>query len=105
LKANKAYVTEIRFESQSDELTFGVLDNSDQQNESESSSENEPKPEDQNEKEADKQEDQKNDSAPTEEPQKINALYERLLQEMESKSEPLEQASRPARIPNNGRDY
>lgn len=105
LNANKAYVTEISFESQSDELTFGVLDNSDQQNESESSSENQPNPEDQNEKEADKQEEQKNDSSPTEEPQKINALYERLLQEMESKSEPLEQASRPARIPNNGRDY
>ena len=38
-------------------------------------------------------------------PQEVNALYERLLQEMESKSEPLEQeirmiGSRPA-----GRDY
>jgi Ca-activated chloride channel family protein len=104
-KPNKAYEIELYFESQSNELKFGVFDNSDQQNESESPSENDSNPDDQNEQQSDQQEDQQNEASPTQEPKEVNALYERLLQETESKSEPLEQARRPARIPNNGRDY
>ena len=37
--------------------------------------------------------------------QEVNALYERLLQEMESKSKPLDQQTNPVRVLNNGRDY
>ena len=38
-------------------------------------------------------------------PEEVNALYERLLQEMESKSEPLEQEVQAIDNLTTGRDY
>ena len=38
-------------------------------------------------------------------PDEVNALYKRLLQETESKSEPLTQDDQRVRALNNGRDY
>ena len=105
IEERKAYLTWVDFGSQSDNLNFGVHDKSNQQGEPQSSPQEQAKPENQGEEEEENSENQESESQADQVPQEINALYERLLQETESKSEPLEQALRPAGILKNGRDY
>ena len=106
IEEKKAYLTWVDFETPSTGLDFGVQDNSNQENESESSnqkndseSSNESNPEPENEA-------NNSDTTSQEQvPKEVNALYERLLQEMESRSEPLEQDLKILESANSGRDY
>ncbi|MDG1138390.1 MAG: VWA domain-containing protein [Opitutales bacterium] len=100
IEQRKAYLTWVDFGSQSDELNFGVYDKSNQQGQPQAASQEQADPEAQ-----DTEEDEESESQMEQVPQEINALYERLLQETESKSEPLEQTLPPAGILKNGRDY
>jgi molecular chaperone GrpE (heat shock protein) len=93
----------VDYESPSDSLLFGVQDN--QQQDSQSSENNQtqqPQPGDQD-NDQNTQESESSDNAP---PEEVNALYERLLQEMESKSKNLDDEKQRAigTIPK-GRDY
>ncbi|MBT3637389.1 MAG: VWA domain-containing protein [Opitutae bacterium] len=103
--ARKAYLTWLDFESMSENLDFGVQ---------------EPASENQNQQDGNPEQNQTQDtpSKPSQEkkpgeegkteepfPQEVNALYERLLQEMESKSEPLGQEAKAVSSRANGRDY
>ena len=102
IEQRKAYLAWVDFESSSENLDFGLKEPEQQQDGS-------PEPQEEQSQANDpssKNEDSKEEGDGAEPlPQEVNALYERLLQEMESKSEPLEQeirmiGSRPA-----GRDY
>ncbi len=97
IEIKKAYLAWTDFDSPSLNLDFGIQDNPNQDNNS-SGSQNQPNPTPQNESA-----DPSNSSKP--EPDEVNALYERLLQEMESVSEPLEQKLQPKTIQGLGRDY
>ena len=97
IEANKAYLTWVDFESISENLNFGIQDNSnDDQNSS--SKQNQPSP-------SPPQEEKNDGNEPPPMPEEVNALYERLLQEMESKSEPLEQEVQAIDNLTTGRDY
>ena len=103
IEEKKAYLTWVDYESPSDSLLFGVQDN--QQQDSQSSENNQtqqPKPGDQD-NDQNTQESESSENAP---PEEVNALYERLLQEMESKSKNLDDEKQRAigTIPK-GRDY
>ena len=101
IEDKKAYLTWIDYESASKPLLFGVRDNSEQG--SGSSDNNQSQPQDSSTQE----QDQKNQNSENEnnlQPQEVNALYERLLQEMESKSKKLEEVQIIGTVPN-GRDY
>ena len=103
IEEKKAYLTWVDYESPSDSLLFGVQDN--QQQDSQSSENNQtqqPKPGDQD-NDQNSQESESSENAP---PEEVNALYERLLQEMESKSKNLDDEKQRAigTIPK-GRDY
>ena len=91
------------YESPSDSLLFGVQDN--QQQDSQSSENNQTQQSQTGDQDNDqnKQESESSENTPTEE---VNALYERLLQEMESKSKNLDDEKQRAigTIPM-GRDY
>jgi hypothetical protein len=105
IEARKAYLTWVDFESVSENLDFGVQ---------------EPASENQNQQDGNPEQNQTQDtpSEPSQEkkpgeegkteeplPREVNALYERLLQEMESKSEPLGQEAKAVGSRANGRDY
>jgi Ca-activated chloride channel family protein len=94
----KAYLAWVDFESTSENLDFGIQDNS-QEDQNSSDPQNQPPPSEPQENE--EKEGDSNDDIPEE----INALYERLLQEMESKSEPLEQDVEAVQAITTGRDY
>ena len=97
IEAIKAYLTWVDFESISENLNFGIQDNSnDDQNSS--SKQNQPSP-------SPPQEEKNDGNEPPPMPEEVNALYERLLQEMESKSEPLEQEVQAIDNLTTGRDY
>ena len=103
IEEKKAYLTWVDYESPSDSLLFGVQDN--QQQDSQSSENNQtqqPQPGDQD-NDQNTQESESSENAP---PEEVNALYERLLQEMESKSKNLDDEKQRAvgTIPK-GRDY
>ena len=101
IEDKKAYLTWIDYESPSSPLIFGVQDNSEE--ESQSSDNNQSQPQDS----SPQNQDQKNQSSENQnnvQPQEVNALYERLLQEMESKSKKLEEEQIIGTVPN-GRDY
>ena len=98
IEEHKAYLTWVDFEQSSKPMFFGIQDRSEGNSSSESSPQNNPNPER-------IEEDEENKEAKTPSTEEVNALYERLLQETESKSEPLEND-----IPNSnpvqaGRDY
>ena len=98
IEEHKAYLTWVDFEQSSKPMFFGIQDRSEGNSSSESSPQNNPNPER-------IEEDEENKEAKTPSNEEVNALYERLLQETESKSEPLEND-----IPNSnpvqaGRDY
>lgn len=97
IEDNKAYLAWVDFESASENLDFGIQDNSnDDQNSS--SKQNQPSP-------SQPQEEKSEGNEPPPMPEEVNALYERLLQEMESKSEPLEQEVQTVDNLTTGRDY
>ena len=96
----KGYLTWVDFESTSDPLIFGIQDNT------ESQENNQSQP--QQSRSDNNQESQENSSEKNEQirPEEVNALYERLLQEMESKSKNLDDENQKiiGTIPQ-GRDY
>ncbi|MBN38262.1 MAG: hypothetical protein CMI29_07315 [Opitutae bacterium] len=103
IESKKAYLTWVDFESMSDSLDFGV-----QEPPSENQNQQEKNPEQNQTQNApsepsEKQEKEGAQSDPL--PQEVNALYERLLQEMESKSEPLGQERKAVGSRASGRDY
>ena len=98
IEDNKAYLAWVDFESTSENLDFGIQDNN-QEDQNSSDQQNQPStpsPQTNEEKEGD---------ATESIPEEVNALYERLLQEMESKSEPLEQEVQATQSITSGRDY
>jgi len=98
IEENKAYLAWTDFESKSENLDFGIQDNNQQdQNSTKPQSKPQPSPPE------DPQDNKNSESQPL--PEEINALYERLLQEMESKSEPLEQEVEAIHSTTSGRDY
>lgn len=98
IEEKKAYLAWTDFESKSENLDFGIQDNSQQdQNSSNPQNQSNPAPPE------DPQENKNSEPQPL--PEEINALYERLLQEMESKSEPLEQEVEAIHSITSGRDY
>ena len=97
IESNKAYLTWVDFESTSENLNFGIQDNNNNDQNS-SSKQNQPSP-------SPPQEEKKDGNEPPPMPEEVNALYERLLQEMESKSEPLEQEVQVIDNLTTGRDY
>ncbi len=105
LESKKAYLSWVDFESSAENLDFGIQDQSNQQdssnpeqNQSQASQQETPENPEENK-------DQEETEAQEPLPQEVNALYERLLQEMESKSEPLQQEIRVVNSKANGRDY
>jgi hypothetical protein len=99
LKNRKAYLTWVDFESVSQNLDFGIQDNNqDDQNSSDQQNPATPPPPSEGD-----EEENENLNEPV--PEEVNALYERLLQEMESKSEPLEQEVQAVQAITSGRDY
>ena len=98
IEDRKAYLTWVDFESVSQNLDFGIQDNS-QEDQNSSDQQNPATPPPPSESE----EDNENSNEPA--PEEVNALYERLLQEMESKSEPLEQEVQAVQSITSGRDY
>jgi Ca-activated chloride channel family protein len=96
IEDNKAYLAWVDFESTSENLDFGIQDNN-QEDQNSSDKQNRPSPPQMNE--------EKKDDAKEPIPEEVNALYERLLQEMESKSEPLEQEIQAIQAITSGRDY
>jgi Ca-activated chloride channel family protein len=103
IEEKKAYLTWVDYESPSDSLLFGVQDN--QQQDSQSSENNQTQQPQTGEQENDQntQESESSENAP---PTEVNALYERLLQEMESKSKNLyDEKQRAIRTTPKRRDY
>ena len=101
IEDKKAYLTWIDYESPSSPLIFGVQDNPEE--ESQSSDNNQSQPQDSSPQNQD-QKNQHSENGKKAQPQEVNALYERLLQEMESKSKKLEEEQIIGTVPN-GRDY
>ena len=98
IEENKAYLAWTDFESKSENLDFGIQDNNQQDQNS-----TKPQSQPQTSPPEDPQDNKNSESQPL--PEEINALYERLLQEMESKSEPLEQEVEAVQSTTSGRDY
>jgi len=103
LEEAEAYLAWINFEAPSELLLFGVQDSgsgggSDSQDQQASASE-------QSDASQSDSADQQDASAAQPEPQEVNALYERLLQEMESRSQPLDQEVQALQPTAVGRDY
>ena len=98
IEENKAYLAWTDFESKSENLDFGIQDNNQQDQNS-----TKPQSQPQSSPPEDPQDKKNSESQPL--PEEINALYERLLQEMESKSEPLEQEFEAIHSTTSGRDY
>ena len=80
IEEKKGYLTWVDFESTSDPLIFGIQDNTESQDNNQTQT--------QQSRSDDNQASQDNSSEKNEliRPEEVNALYERLLQEMESKS-------------------
>ena len=100
IEEKKGYLTWVDFESTSDPLIFGIQDNTESQDNNQSQP--------QQSRSDNNQESQENNSEKNEQirPEEVNALYERLLQEMESKSKNLDDENQKiiGTIPQ-GRDY
>ena len=106
LEAKKAYLSWVDFESSVKNLNFGIQNPADQDDQESPSSpeQNQPQPSEPESPE-NGEESEGDEDAEELPPQEVNALYERLLQEMESKSEPLQQEVRVIDSKANGRDY
>ena len=91
------------YESPSENLLFGVQDKSQQDSQPSENNQNQQPQTGKQSDEQQNQESQLNEEAQAEE---VNALYERLLQEMESQSKNLnDEKQRVLGIVPNGRDY
>lgn len=104
---NNAYLTWVNFENSPDPLLFGIFDQQAGNNSSQSE-QSENKDQDDGQSGENKQsnsgdENVKELAEPT--PDEVSGLYERLLQEMESKSEPLPQEIQSIKAVGTGRDY
>ena len=101
IEDNKAYLTWVDFEKNSAPLNFGLQQDSNSSNTSQSEdSQQSDQSESQN---SENSEDNSNNQLQN--PEEVNALYERLLQETESKSEPLQFGQTPPSDSTTGRDY
>lgn len=105
IEDRKAYLAWVDFESASENLDFGVQESPESQDQQDNN--NPEQNQTQNPPSDPSQEKKQGEEEKTEEPlpQEVNALYERLLQEMESKSEPLGQEAQVVGSRANGRDY
>lgn len=103
----KVYLTWVDFESSAENLDFGIHDQTDQQEQQSSSNPEQNQSQEEQQQNSENSEEDQGQEAEAQEPlpQEVNALYERLLQEMESKSEPLQQGNRVVNSKANGRDY
>ena len=97
IETRKAHLAWTGFESPSIELDFGIQDNQKDDSNSSNSSNNKPSPPEEQDNETGERNDPSNEE--------VNALYERLLQETESKSEPLDQKIQAIQNTPLGRDY
>ena len=97
IEVRKAHLAWTGFESPSIELDFGIQDNQKEDSNSSNSSNNKPSPPEEQDNETGERNDPSNEE--------VNALYERLLQETESKSEPLDQKIQAIQNTPLGRDY
>lgn len=97
IEEHKAYLTWVDFEQSSHPLLFGLQQDGNSSNSSDPQKGQDSQPAESQSDNSDKKEDQTTED--------VNALYERLLQETESKSEPLQVEQVFAPIQNTGRDY
>ncbi len=103
IEEKKAYLTWVDYESPSENLLFGVQDKSQQDSQPSENNQNQQPQTGNQSDEQQNQDSQLNEEAQAEE---VNALYERLLQEMESQSKNLnDEKQRVLGIVPNGRDY
>ena len=102
IEDKKAYLTWIDYESPSNSLIFGVQDNSSE--ESNSAENNQSQTQESSSQNKDEN-NQVSESAKDVQPEEVNALYERLLQEMESKTKKLNDEQKIIGTVPNGRDY
>jgi hypothetical protein len=105
LESQKAYLSWVDFESSAENLDFGIQDQSNQQDSSNPEQNQSQASQPQTPENPEENKDQEETEAQEPLPQEVNALYERLLQEMESKSKPLQQEIRVVNAKANGRDY
>jgi Ca-activated chloride channel family protein len=101
IEKNKAYLTWVDFEQNSAALNFGLQQDS---NSSNSSQSDESQQSDQS-KSQNSENSEDNAHNQLQNSDEVNALYERLLQETESKSEPLQFGQAPPSDSASGRDY
>ena len=101
IEDNKAYLTWVNFEQNSAPLNFGLQQES---NSSNSSQSDESQLSDQS-KSKNSENSENNAHNQLQNSDEVNALYERLLQETESKSEPLQFGQAPPSDSTSGRDY
>ena len=97
-ESHNSYLTWIDFEKSPDPLLFGVFDPSSENNSSDSQSQ-------QNAMDEQSEQEQNTEEGTEEQQQETNALYERLLQETESKSKPLQVEAERYDPTLTGRDY
>ena len=102
IEDKKAYLTWIDYESPSNPLIFGVQDQSEQESQS---SDNNKSQEQESSAQNGEQPMQDSEAGNEIQPEEVNALYERLLQEMESKSKKLDDEQTTLGTIPNGRDY
>ena len=106
----KGHLAFVDFETAAEHLDFGVHVPNDQNQESQ---QNQPESDPQDEQGEPKPQDQEGDPDQTASPQnqeqeipkEVNALYERLLQEIEASSEPLDLEGKVIKTARRGRDY
>ena len=104
----KAHLAAVDFETVAKHLDFGVSAPQEGQGDSQDNQNSGSDPKDSNsEQNTQDSNDGENEtsSSPQEIPQEVNALYERLLQEIEANSEPLDIEGKVIETPMRGRDY
>ena len=109
LNDEKAHLASVDFETAAKHLNFGVStpegqgeSQQDNQNSESDLKDSDSAPNPQEQKDGD---DETAASPPPEVPKEVNALYERLLQEIEANSEPLDIEGKVVEAPRRGRDY
>ncbi|MBT3568613.1 MAG: hypothetical protein HN494_07190, partial [Opitutae bacterium] len=109
LNDEKAHLVSVDFETAAKHLNFGVStpegqgeSQQDNQNSESDLKDSDSAPNPQEQKDGD---DETAASPPPEVPKEVNALYERLLQEIEANSEPLDIEGKVVEAPRRGRDY
>jgi len=102
----KAHFTFVDFETASEHLDFGIYaPNEQNQTESESDPQNDNSESQPNDPEQGQEQDSTEQNQQPQAPQEVNALYERLLQEVEADAKPLDFDGKVVESPLKGRDY